>query len=67
MDVQKPSPRGRSSSTNPDHEVVAECKTPWVVWERYWCSELTDILRGNILKFPILSIANSASVTVCAS
>ena len=32
MDMEKPSPQGRSSSINPGPGEAAECKTPGVAW-----------------------------------
>ena len=46
MDIQKPGPRGRSSSINPGPGAAVECKTPGVAQgEECWCLELTDALH----------------------
>ena len=42
--MQKPGPRGRSSSINPGPGAAAECKTPGVARGGCWCLELTDAL-----------------------
>ena len=42
MDMQKPGPRGRSSSINPGPRAAVECKTPDVARGGCWCLELTD-------------------------
>ena len=46
MDIQKPGPRGRSSSINPGPGAAVECKTPGVALGGggggCWCLELTD-------------------------
>ena len=44
MDMQKPGPRGRSSSINPGPGAAVECKTSGVARGGCWCLELTDAL-----------------------
>ena len=44
MDMQKPGPRGRSSSINSGPGAAVECKTPGVARGGCWCLELTDAL-----------------------
>ena len=45
MDMQKPGPRGRSSSINPCPEAAVECKTSGVArGGGCWCLEFTDAL-----------------------
>ena len=57
MDMQKPGPRGRSSSINPGPGVAVECKTPAVARGGCWCLELTDALYGVIWhSFPKLPV-----------
>ena len=50
MDMQKPGPRGRSSSINPGPGAAVECKTPVVARGGCWCLELTDALCQSALK-----------------
>ena len=50
MDMQKPGPRGRSSSINPGPKAAVECKTPGVAGGGgggggCWCLELTNALN----------------------
>ena len=47
MDMQKPGPRGRSSSLNRGPRGAVECKTPEVARGGCWCLELTDALRKH--------------------
>ena len=47
MDMQKPGPRGRSSSINPGPRVAAECKTLGIARRGCWCLELTDALESR--------------------
>ena len=42
--MQKPGPRGRSSSINPGPRAAVECKTPR---GGCWCFELTDALLND--------------------
>ena len=44
MDMQKPGPRGRSSSINPGPGATVESKTLGVAQGGCWCLELTDAL-----------------------
>ena len=53
MDMQKPGPRGRSSSINPGTGAAVECKTPGVargggmlVLGIDWCIRYTDYFLG---------------------
>ena len=48
MDMQKPGPRGRSSSINPGPGATVECKTPGSPGGGCWCLELTDALRPGL-------------------
>ena len=61
MDMQKPGPRGRSSSINPGPGAAVECKTPGVArGGGCWCLELTDALPESKLFSP--ENANSISL-----
>ena len=40
MDMQKPGPRGRSSSINPGPGAAVECKTPGAHWKKLTCSTI---------------------------
>ena len=60
MDMQKPGPRGRSSSINPGPRAAVECKTPGVApGGGCWCLEMTDALRQFI--FPLYQAAPACS------
>ena len=48
--MQKPSPRGRSSSINPGPGAAVEWKTPGVARGGCWCLELTDALQAYFQK-----------------
>ena len=58
MDMQKPGPRGRSSTINPGPGAAVECKTPGVArgggGGGCWCLELTDTLYQDYFVLIIL-------------